>query len=206
MIKGEKKVKGKTILSVFLALVLLVSLAACGGTSSEANGGNGVINASNYTANTTLPQEDVHLSVYLHSYNPSINEEPTEELPTVFNSSRYLIDTYTALYPNIEFEIYRALTVDNRESLLEQMAILVNSSQCPDIFFSWGNTFQTQGWLADFNDALETPNQYEPGNERWKDMYYDYMWENGQMTVGHRGQCRRDSGQRLCARNSRVVL
>lgn len=175
--------KGKTILSVFLALVLLASLAACGGTTSEAGGSGGLIDASNYTANDALPQEDVHLSVYLHSYNPSVNEQPTEEAPSVFNSSRYLIETYTSLYPNVDFEIYRSLQVDNRESLLEQMAILVNSSQCPDIFFSWGNTFQSQGWLADFNDILETPNQYEPGNERWKDMYFDYMWENGQMTV-----------------------
>ena len=171
----------KKFLALLLAVAMLLTLVACGGTSSE-NSGNTVVDTGNFQAHE-MPEGDVKLQVHLQCANPTINEEPTEENPTVFNSTRYIGDAYLALYPNVSLEYFYNFKSTDAPTQIEEQTILVNAGTCPDIFFAWGNSLQGTGWLADVTSYIEgQPNQYEPGNENWTDMYYDYMWDADQMT------------------------
>ena len=170
----------KKILALLLSVAMLLTLVACGGTSSES--GNNVIDTGNFQAHE-MPEGDVKLQVHLQCANPTINEEPTEENPTVFNSTRYISDAYLSMYPNVSIEYFYNFTSQDVAGQIEEQTILVNAGTCPDIFFAWGNALQGTGWLADVTSYIEgQPNQYEPGNELWTDMYYDYMWDADQMT------------------------
>lgn len=188
----------KKWIAALLCVAMLLSLAACGGTTSESSGQESQSSesssaaeeggeSSGSVANVELPDEEVTLNVYLHSFNPTVNTEPTEENPNVFLSSQPIADAYMEMYPNVKIEWVRSLVASASDEHLEKMTILVNAGNAPDIFFAWGNAFANQGWLAELNDIMETPNQYEEGNQRWKDMYPEYMWEADQMTMDAKG-------------------
>lgn len=169
----------KKLLALLLAVAMLMTLVACGGTSSESS--NTVVDTGNFEAHE-MPEDDVTLQVHLQCVNPTVNEEPTEENPDVFNSTRYIGDAYLSLYPNVTLEYFYNFTSTDSATQIEEQTILVNAGTCPDIFFAWGNSLQGTGWLAELNDYMDVPNEYEPGNENWMDMYYDYMWDADQMT------------------------
>ena len=189
----------KKLLAGLLCAAMLLSMAACGGTSessapSESNNENSSAQGSesqseteSSVANVELPDEEVDLKLFLQSYNPTVNTEPTEESPSVFLSSQIIADEYLRLHPNVTIEWVRSLVASNAEEHLEKMNILANAGNAPDVFFAWGNVFANQGWLAEFNDVLETPNEYEEGNQRWKDQFPEYMWEADQMTMDAKG-------------------
>ena len=80
----------KKWIAALLCVAMLLSLAACGGTTSESSGQESQSSesssaaeeggeSSGSVANVELPDEEVTLNVYLHSFNPTVNTEPTEE-------------------------------------------------------------------------------------------------------------------------------
>ena len=176
----------KKLLSVLVCAALLLSLAACGGTG--ASGGAANAGTGNFTAHEGLPEGDVKLLVHLQCANPTINEEPTEESPTVFNSTRYITNAYTQLYPNVSIEYFYNFKSQDTAGQIEEQSILVSGGTCPDLFFAWGNALQGTGWLQSVTEYFDGPNEYEPGNESWMDMYYDYMWDADQMTRDAHGE------------------
>ena len=159
----------KKLLAGLLCAAMLLSMAACGGTSessapSESNNENSSAQGSesqseteSSVANVELPDEEVDLKLFLQSYNPTVNTEPTEESPSVFLSSQIIADEYLRLHPNVTIEWVRSLVASNAEEHLEKMNILANAGNAPDVFFAWGNVFANQGWLAEFNDVLKPP-------------------------------------------------
>ena len=175
----------KKLIAILLCVAMACSLVACGGTSNS--GSSGPVNTGNFAAHDGLPEGDIKLLVHLQSASPTINEEPTEESPTVFNSTRYITQAYEELYPNVTIEFFYNFKSTDAATQIEEQSILVSGGTCPDLFFAWGNALQGTGWLQTISDYMSTPNQYEPGNENWMDMYYDYMWDADQMTKDAHG-------------------
>ena len=174
----------KKLLAILLCVAMACSLVACGGGNSSGS----TANTGNFSAHDGLPEGEVNLLVHLQNIGPSINEEPTEEAPDVFNSTRYITQAYEGLYPNVKIEFFRNFKSTDAPTQIEEQSILVAGGTCADLFFAWGNTLQGTGWLQVITDYMSTPNQYEPGNESWKDMYYDYMWDADKMTMDAHGE------------------
>ena len=185
----------KKLLAGLLCLVMLLSLAACGGaggsSSSQPSDSSSPSESSDggesSAASIELPDEELTLSVFLDSFTPSLNDEPTEENPNVFLSTTPIVESWLELHPNVTLEWYRGLPMGSLPELSEAMNILVNAGTVPDVFRCWGNSFQDQGWLAELDEALQTPNQYEEGNQKWIDQFPAYMWEADQMTQDAKG-------------------
>ena len=191
----------KKSFAILLALAMLLSLAACGGTTSSSGSSPSQSSSSedSSTPDSSEPSdsseastpagdgrwdtlqttdEPLLLRVDFHSNTPSMNEEPTEEAPTVFNSSRYLTEDWLADKPNVTVEWTRGKDMSSNETMLEWLAIQMNAQTCPDILFAWGSNFAANGWYTVLDEVIESPNYYEPGNTKWKDMYPDYLWED----------------------------
>lgn len=114
----------KKILSLLMALVMLAALVACGGApssvssveESESESKSESSESEEESEEESEPaelgrwdalqatEEPFTLYVDFHSNTPSINEEPTEEAPTVFNSSRILAESWLADKPNVSIE------------------------------------------------------------------------------------------------------
>ena len=97
----------KKILAALLAVAMLASLAACGGDSSQSSSSSSQSSSSAADDSSDSNSEDssaaggrfdslqttdeqVSLLIDFHSFTPSVSETPTEESPTVFNSSRQI--------------------------------------------------------------------------------------------------------------------
>lgn len=186
----------KKLLAGLLCLVMLLSLVACGGaggsSSSQPSDSSSASGSSEggepSAASIELPDEELTLTVYLDSFTPSLNDEPTEENPNVFRSTTPIAEAWLELHPNVTLEWYRGLPMSSMPELAEAMNILVNAGTVPDVFRCWGNSFQDQGWLAVLDEALQTPNEYEEGNQKWIDQFPAYMWEADQMTQTVKGE------------------
>ena len=133
-----------------LCVALTCSLAACGQTGDSS--GSGPVNTGNFSAHDGLPTGEVKLLVHLQGIGPTINEEPTEESPDVFNSTRYITQAYEGLYPNVTIEFFRNFKSTDAPTQIEEQSILVAGGTCPDLFFAWGNALQGTGWLQTITD------------------------------------------------------
>lgn len=173
--------------SVLISLALLVSMAGCGGSSNSGSSNSGGVVTGDFQAHEGLPSGDVHLLVHLQAGNPTVNTEPTEEDSYVLNSPRIVTNVYTSLYPNVTVEFFYNFS-GNSATQVEEQSILIAGGVSPDIFFAWGNALLATGWLQTVTEYMEGPNEYEPGNESWKEMYYDYMWGANQMTKDAHGE------------------
>lgn len=185
----------KKILAALLAVAMLVSLAACGGTTSESSSssqesstveessGGEESSESSVAANgpydsLQTTDEPVELLIDFHSFTPSINEEPTEEAPTVFNSSRVILEEWLADKPNVTVEWSRGKDMTNNATMMEWMNIQMNAGNAPDILFAWGSVYSTNGWYVNLNDIMKSVNYYEEGSPVWYDMYPEYLWKD----------------------------
>ena len=193
----------KKFLSLFLALAMLLTLVACGGTTSE----------SSKTEESKAPEsskteesktddsseeepagdprwqslqttdEPVSLLIYWHGNTPTVNEEPTEESPNVKNASRIVTNEWLADKPNVTFEWCR-----NFEMTDEWMNVNFTAGTGPDTIFLWGaQAYVDKGWVFMLDDVMQSPNYYEPGNEKWIDMYPEYLWDDSQYNVDFAG-------------------
>lgn len=120
--------------------------------------------------------QEITLLVDFHSWNPTINTEATAENPDVRVVVQYIADEFMSMYPNITIEWARtkpagALIEDTRQWLVTQM----NADACPAIAFSWGTGFASDGWYIPMDEYMDAPNPYVEGNERWGDIFLDYL-------------------------------
>lgn len=189
----------KRILCVVLSMALLLTMAACGGTSSgsssdpssstsSSSGGSDSSESSasddSSAADTgrwdALRTTEEKLELYLHlaDLTPTVNTEPTEENPRVFNSTRLLAEAWTESLPN-DVEV-NFVQVDMSDNFWEWCITSYTAGTGPDLLYIWGDKeLADQGWYLYLDDVIESPNYYEPGNERWRDMYPDYIWLPG---------------------------
>jgi len=84
-----------------------------------------------------------------------------------------IADEFMEMHPNVEIEWYRFPSgVQRNEWLMARMT----AQDCPDVF--WGQPeyiwpHVNKGWVLDFTDQLNLPNQYVPGNTRWLDQFQE---------------------------------
>lgn len=180
----------KRLFALLLAISALASFAACGGRASSISESSSGTSSSQPLEESSAAaagrfdalhstDEPLTLRLDFHGYKPSVNEEPTEENPNVFNSSRTLSEEWLTDKPNIEIDWVRNKNGGATDAeLLEWMNIQLNAGTAPDLWFAWGSVFATQGWYVTLNEIIESPNYYEPGNPTWKDMYPEYLWKD----------------------------
>lgn len=185
----------KRLTAVLLAAGLLLSLAACGGTENlsessqpssqsqqESSSGSEESSAAQTGGgrwdSLQATEEEVTLYVDLNNSTPTVNEEPTEESPTVRNAARIVAEQWLADKPNVSIEWTRNKVMGTQEAFLEWMTIQLNASTAPDVLHAWGAQFADKGWYLELDEVMESPNYYEPGNTSWKEMYPDYLWED----------------------------
>ena len=183
----------KKILAVLLAVAMLASLAACGGDSSQssssqsssssaddssASNGDDSSTAGGRFDSLQTTDEQVNLLIDFHNFTPSLNDEPTEETPTVFKSSTTILEEWLKDKPNVSVEWSRGKDMSSQAPMLEWMNIQLNAGNAPDILFAWGSSFSTNGWYENLNEVMESKQYYEEGSPVWKDMFPEYLWSD----------------------------
>ncbi len=173
-------------LSVLLIAVLLVSvLGACD------SGDNGTTVPTGGTTSADVPLindgKPVTIIVNLGEYEPTDNETPTEDAPTVFNSTRVLIAKFMELHPNVTVVLDKTSPTtggDYVASLNQWLLPRLAAGTQMDIATNLGGAglFGDSDWFIDLSDVLETPNEYvsdgQPGSERWADQWPQYLWNS----------------------------
>lgn len=146
------------IISLIIASVLLVAVCGCGSES-----GTG---------------EEITLLVDFHGWGPTLNTTPTLENPNVVNSPRLIAEEFMKLYPNIKIKWVRNKNVSALEEEMSQwFTTQIETGSCPTIAYSWGTKFQYNDWYVDLTEYLNQPNPFVEGNEKWSDLYEDYLFE-----------------------------
>ena len=138
--------------------------------------------------------EPVTIIVNLGEYVPSDNEVPTEDAPTVFNSTRKLIEKFEDMHPNVTVELDKSFPTtggDYVASLNQWMLPRLAAGTQMDIACNLSVAlFGDSDWFMDISDELEKPNEYvaesEAGSERWADLFPSYVFSSASVvnTVG----------------------
>ena len=120
----------------------------------------------------------IELLVDMHGYMPTLNEEPTAENPTVILSTRRIQEAFEAENPNIKITWARSKPVGGLEAEVSQWFVTqIAGDNCPAIAFSWGTGYQDRDYYVDLTDYYNEPNEYVEGNEKWSDLFEDYLFE-----------------------------
>lgn len=53
----------------------------------------------------------------------------------------------------------------------------IAGDNCPAIAFSWGTQYQDRDYYVDMTKYYNEPNEYVEGNEKWSDLFEDYLFE-----------------------------
>jgi len=118
------------------------------------------------------------LFVDMHSYMPTKNTTPTPESPVVVQASRIIADAYQSKTGvKIKWADSKP-TSGSTADVSEWFINRINGDNCPAIGFSWGTRFQERDYYVDLTEYLEQPNPYVEGNKKWKDLFYDYLWDD----------------------------
>ena len=120
----------KKFLALLLALLMLLTLVACGGTTSESSKAESKSSESSKKEESKSEEssedpaaagrfdalqevdEQVNLLLYWHNLQPTVNEEPTEESPKVRNACRKITAEWLAAHPNVQVEWCRNLEMN----------------------------------------------------------------------------------------------
>jgi len=176
-------------IALMLTLVLLItSFAACDTTPSNPTGSTPTTEPSNENGIPLINNgEPVTIIVNLGEYAPSDNEIPTEDAPSVFNSTRVLIKRFMELHPNVTVVLDKTSPTtggDYVASLNQWMLPRLAAGTQMDIAcnLAGAELFGDSDWFIDLSDMLETPNEYvpagQPGSARWADQWPKYLWSS----------------------------
>lgn len=118
------------------------------------------------------------------SLMPTANTVATVDNPEVIQASKNIINNYMQ-EKGVVLEWatdYGRAASDNLDKMTSWYNTQVNTSNCPIIGFTSLNMFQDLDYYVTLDEYLERPNPYvaagEPGSVHWKDMFYDYVWED----------------------------
>lgn len=149
----------KNIFAIFFAVIMCFAVVGCGGGGKD--------------------DGEIELLVDLHGWMPTINTTPTLENPKVIRASALIADAFYE-ETGIKVKWARSKPVGGLEAeLSEWFSIQVSGNSCPAIAFSWGTRFQDREYYMDLTDIVKEPNEFVEGNEKWSDMFEDYLWEDG---------------------------
>ena len=177
---------------LLLSAALALSLAGCGAAGADTENKSEVTLMAEQIAEKYKKMdlepinngEDVTITVHLGDLIPTLSETPTEEQPEVFNSTRILAEAFQMIYPNVTVEWARTVDTSSTDGFLQYITSRISSGTAPDIVSAWGSTFASRGWFYDFNEALEEPNRFVEGNERWRDQIPEYLFTSWQVSDG----------------------
>ena len=179
--------KLRQTLSVLLIVGLLAAaLSGCGQ-------GEDTSSASSGTAAKKINNGNpVKLIVQLDNYSPSVDQQISEDNPTVFSSTYKLIERFEEMYPNVTVEVDRSSPVagvNQLESLTQWIVPRVAAGTAMDVAVNLAGPtfFGTKGWFLDMREYLEQPNEYIEGNTRWIDEFPSYLM-NQPMVVSLKGE------------------
>lgn len=170
----------KKIILFILVIILTFSFTACanndGGEEEEV-----YEKQFNYTINDGKP---VKLLVDLNNLMPTSNTVATPQQPKVFRSIQTIANRFMVEFPNVEIVwAYSKISVGNWE---QWMTTQIQTNDAPDIVFMHGAKYADRNWFMNLNDILNEPNVFisegEKGNEKWKDMFPNYMWDSAMTT------------------------
>jgi hypothetical protein len=178
---------------LFAALLLMLPLAfgfAGGGQQGAAPSGGGSA-ASGGSAVSGVNQinggRPVTLRLEFHStWTPTLNTVPTAETPTVVQSTQRIADKFMRLHPNVTIEWVRTKPSNNAISAAEWFTTQISAGTAPAVAYTWNNAYLDRGWYFDLTPAMDTPNEYLPGNKRWKDQYPEYIWSRNMSDTANR--------------------
>lgn len=120
----------------------------------------------------------IELLVDMHGYMPTLNEEPTPENPTVILATRRIAEAFERENPNIKIKWARSKPVGGLEAEVSQWFVTqIAGGTCPAIAFSWGNQYQDRDYYVDLTKYYNEPNEYVEGNQKWSDLFEDYLFE-----------------------------
>ena len=153
--------KKSKLIALLCGFVFLFSfLAGCGGGGKDDNGGK------------------LELLVDMHGYMPTLNTEPTPESPTVILSTRLIEEAFEEANSDIDIVWARSKPVGGLEAEVSQWFVTqFAGSNCPAIAFSWGTQYQDRDYYVDLTEYYNEPNEYVEGNEHWKDLFEDYLFD-----------------------------
>ena len=166
----------KRSLVFLLCFCMMLSATGCSGKTKD----KGQTDAD-ITKEETLSfdeSKEITLTVDLHGWTPSINETPTPENPTVFRSPQVIADAFMEKYPNVKIEFIRTKPHGTEEEVAQWFTTQIAAETCPTIAFTWGTAYQSRDWYVPLDEYLDMPNQFIEGNEKWRDIFPDYLWTN----------------------------
>lgn len=175
--------------SCFLcALLAATSLAGCSKQDDQ-----GKVDGTDKVINDGKP---VTIIVSLGEYEPTDNEVPTQDAPTVFNSTRELIKKFEKMYPNVTVELDKSHPTSGGDyvaGINQWMLPRLAAGTQMDVATNLGGAgiFGDSDWFIDLTDMLQTPNEYVPdgekGSEKWIDQYPSYLFSSNSI-VNTRGE------------------
>ncbi|MDY6367804.1 MAG: hypothetical protein SPL13_04770, partial [Clostridia bacterium] len=122
--------------------------------------------------------ENGTIFVDLHSLMPSANERPTVDNPNPVNASRNIARAFAAQTGvAVEWASDYGKPTAGLESMRTWFVNQMSVDKCPIIGYSAGTGLQETNWYLDLTEYLERPNKYVEGNERWKDLFEDWVWD-----------------------------
>lgn len=158
----KTKRSGRKYIGLILAAaVTLSSLSGCGKTNDEST-----------------------IILDLGSIMPTSNTTATVENPEVIQASKYIAEAYEKEKGvKIEFATSYGRSISSTiEKTSEWYQHQIQTGNCPIIGYTAKNYFQDRDYYLVLDEYLEKPNPYvksgEAGSVRWKDMFYDYIWED----------------------------
>jgi len=166
-----KRFSGLLILAVLLASV---AFAAGGQQGAAVSGGSAYpeINGG----------RPITLLVDLEGFAPTLNTVPTVENPVVRVAGQRLADKFMSYHPNVKIEWVRNKVGNTVDQFAEWWTTQIAGGTAPAIGRTQNSAYQERDWYWNLTPALDTPNQYLPGNTRWKDQFPDYLWERASNT------------------------
>jgi ABC-type glycerol-3-phosphate transport system substrate-binding protein len=101
----------------------------------------------------------------------------------VRSAAKNIAERFMQLHPNVKIEwVYtRPTNADSIQWLTTQIAGGTVPALIPA---NLGDSYRE--WFYDVTDILDTPNEYIPGNSRWKDIYPDYIWSSKLFDINNR--------------------
>ncbi|MDR1655635.1 MAG: extracellular solute-binding protein [Treponema sp.] len=171
----------KTVLFCEVAMLVFVILTGCGKKENASAQGAGTESPSSSYPKINNGQPITLRIAMQPNYLPTLNKVPTPESPEVVLAADQIADEFRKIHPNVTIEYDRSMPPMNALEAAEWFTTQIAGGTCPAVAFTW-NWYTPRGWYADLTDVMETPNEYVPGNKRWRDQFPEYIWNKNNNT------------------------
>jgi ABC-type glycerol-3-phosphate transport system substrate-binding protein len=157
----------RILLGAMMAVAFCTGIAFAGGGQQGGQSGTQSSTASGKQINGGRPVTLVAMPMG----DITENEIPTPEQPTVRVASRRIAEKFMQLHQNVTLEWDFSCPSGADVPRAEWLQTRIAGGTCPMIVYTDQLAYQARGWYLDLTGYLDTPNEYMPGNTRWKDMF-----------------------------------